>query len=158
MRPHKPTCIKYKELCSCKRCSVLLRTGQCVGVKHCLYSELNNSAPTTQTRTEQIPPIFPLEIPPAKVHPCLTLLPAAAFGCWDWLLCFFPLCRLAEMENRNGSYLNDSISPNESMWEPLFCFSLLPSLPSISLLCVNFLCRLCVHWLVVTIALDAWSV
>lgn len=37
----------------------------------------------------------------------------------DWLLCFFPLCRLAEMENRNGSYLNDSISPNESMWEAL---------------------------------------
>lgn len=54
--------------------------------------------------------IFPLE----KSANCSTV------WFWDWLLCFFPLRRLAEMENRNGSYLNDSISPNESMWEPLF--------------------------------------
>lgn len=78
---------------------------------------------------------------------------------WDWLLCFFPLRRLAEMENRNGSYLNDSISPNESMWEPLFCFSLLPSLlpflpPIDPLAVVNLLCHLCSHWLVVTVAID----
>lgn len=118
------------------QCSVLLRTGQCVGVKHFICSELNNSASTTQTPTlaTEHPP-HPPEIPPAKVHPCLTLLPAAAFGCWDWLLCFFPLCRLAEMENRNGSYLNDSISPNESMWEPLFLF-FPPSLPPIDQLAV----------------------
>lgn len=53
--------------------------------------------------------IFPLES-----------INCSAIAFRDWLLCFFPLRRLAEMENRNGSYLNDSISPNESMWEPLF--------------------------------------
>ncbi len=76
----------------------------------------------------------------------------STFWFWDWLLCFFPLRRLAEMENRNGSYLNDSISPNESMWEPLFvclfCFCQPPHSP-IGSLCVNWLCRLCFHWLVV---------
>lgn len=54
--------------------------------------------------------------------PLKNLLICSTFWFWDWLLCFFPLRRLAEMENRNGSYLNDSISPNESMWEPLFLF------------------------------------
>lgn len=59
------------------------------------------------------------------------------------------------MEIRNGSYLNDSISPNESMWEPLFaCFFFkTPPLPPHSLigsLCVNWLRLLCFHWLVVT--------
>ena len=61
--------------------------------------------------------------PQSSPHsPLKNLLICSTFWFWDWLLCFFPLRRLAEMENRNGSYLNDSISPNESMWEPLFLF------------------------------------
>lgn len=129
-----------------------------------IRSAVNNSTSTTQTpavatRKHQICPIFS----PQKY--CLKRLPwclpvdsatCCSLWLWDWLLCFFPLRRLAEMETRNGSYLNDSISPNESMWEPLFLFFQYfpPSLPSIGLLCVNLLCRLCSHWLVLTVAID----
>lgn len=111
-----------------------------------IRSAVNNSTSTTQTpavatRKHQICPIFS----PQKY--CLKRLPwclpvdsatCCSLWLWDWLLCFFPLRRLAEMETRNGSYLNDSISPNESMWEPLFLFFQYfpPSLPSIGLLCV----------------------